>query len=1016
MWVASGQWRDVPTLFLTVLLVVVAIGPVIAADTPLLGAADFYPSPERPIGWLGDWTGRFRGARDFVLEWDAKTGSNILWKTELPSWGGHSSPIVVGKKVFLTCERDFTVCLDADTGKILWSNEAKGKSPGKGIYHNAYGDTYGTVCSDGQALYVVHYNGVVLSYDFDGNVRWRVDNHAYGRAAFSPILMDGKFIVREGPFNRKSGSLLSGMAAYACKDGAKLWFTDKARVGYWNARGDAPMWVGGEPYVVTSLGQFFNARTGALVAAVEKQHGSCEMSLWLPAVDGDRVVLAYNVDYVKEWRNVLTDEIEVPEPIGMAEALKRDETISFGRSSVPRGKRKGGTWFPKSDFLILTLKAAPDGKGGLKFSVPWRPILVLGGGEVPHVVLSDDIAYFVTDGNHAKPSVSAIELATGRILSPGGSEGWQFETRTLPEYGPCGGLAHFYSHSIMPGDYLTVGDWAGKTRVFSRIGDFRVLAENRTLMLKTSPGQNPMGAKAGGLQSSAFCQGDRIYLRHYDSLYCIGDPKAAEHAAAFAAARAHADAGRAPDALNAYHVLWNAPQLHVRYRAIREIGAVLGAKAVVELSQALRHADPTVRSLAAGTLAGIPDEVVGRLLSAGLRDKNPEYRCLILGILGQRRDRSVAPQVVEAVDDKDGEVRLAALRAVGRLGGAVAVEGVASRFERLTAPDQNAALDALAGMPEPDTEQSLADRLPTASLPARGAILRVLGRRGATGRMELVLADGRHTDRSVRLAAFEALISLASQKELARVVAFMKSAEDGEERKAVEDVLYGVLARSRDAAAYSAVILNGMAGLDKPGYATLVRALGPAGGNESLVAVRKALADKDPAVHAAAIEALAAWPDDAVERDLMSVEASDRNAANLASAVGGILRMVDFSPPNRPVEEIHALYARALETGQALDGTVGHMVRMGDARTIELIVEVITDRREIELAAVNTICEVAPRAAEKDAAKTVEVLEKAGELVVTPLQRERIRALTKDLITQHGSKAIPLPDDIGLDL
>ena len=29
---------------------------------PLLGAADFQPSPARPVGWRGDWTGRFPGA------------------------------------------------------------------------------------------------------------------------------------------------------------------------------------------------------------------------------------------------------------------------------------------------------------------------------------------------------------------------------------------------------------------------------------------------------------------------------------------------------------------------------------------------------------------------------------------------------------------------------------------------------------------------------------------------------------------------------------------------------------------------------------------------------------------------------------------------------------------------------------------------------------------------------------------------------------------------------------------
>ena len=91
-----------------------------------LGADDFYPSPEHPVGWIGDLGGRFPGAHDFPLEWNSTTGKNILWKTVLPSWG-HSSPIVVGKRVFLSCDLNVTVCLDAETGAILWKKWVENK-------------------------------------------------------------------------------------------------------------------------------------------------------------------------------------------------------------------------------------------------------------------------------------------------------------------------------------------------------------------------------------------------------------------------------------------------------------------------------------------------------------------------------------------------------------------------------------------------------------------------------------------------------------------------------------------------------------------------------------------------------------------------------------------------------------------------------------------------------------------------------------------------------------------------
>ena len=37
----------------------------------LLGSPDFYPSPARPLGWRGDWTGRFPGATP-PMDWSRR--------------------------------------------------------------------------------------------------------------------------------------------------------------------------------------------------------------------------------------------------------------------------------------------------------------------------------------------------------------------------------------------------------------------------------------------------------------------------------------------------------------------------------------------------------------------------------------------------------------------------------------------------------------------------------------------------------------------------------------------------------------------------------------------------------------------------------------------------------------------------------------------------------------------------------------------------------------------------------
>ena len=83
-----------------------------------LGHPDFYPSDERPVGWRGDRTGAFPGAKG-VDHWDVTTGENIVWTANPPA-AGASQPMVVGEKVLLTCGENILVCYNVHNGSELW--------------------------------------------------------------------------------------------------------------------------------------------------------------------------------------------------------------------------------------------------------------------------------------------------------------------------------------------------------------------------------------------------------------------------------------------------------------------------------------------------------------------------------------------------------------------------------------------------------------------------------------------------------------------------------------------------------------------------------------------------------------------------------------------------------------------------------------------------------------------------------------------------------------------------------
>jgi hypothetical protein len=109
------------------LLSVACAQPLRSAETAaagLLGSATYVPTPERPVGWRGDGSGRYPAATPPTAWGRTRTGSgyqtrNILWATPLPN-GGVSCPIIVGNRIYLTCEPTDVVCLDKASGQLLW--------------------------------------------------------------------------------------------------------------------------------------------------------------------------------------------------------------------------------------------------------------------------------------------------------------------------------------------------------------------------------------------------------------------------------------------------------------------------------------------------------------------------------------------------------------------------------------------------------------------------------------------------------------------------------------------------------------------------------------------------------------------------------------------------------------------------------------------------------------------------------------------------------------------------------
>jgi outer membrane protein assembly factor BamB len=177
---------------------------------------------------------QFRGADAMGFVAGAKladhwsTTKNVAWKTDLPG-RGWSSPIVWGNKIFVTTcvnsgeteeikkglyfggERPKVsedphawkvICLDLNTGSILWEQTAHEGVPQTPIHlKNSYASE--TPVTDGERVYAYFGNVGVFCYDLAGKLLWKKElepkkmRFGWGTAS-SPVVHEGKlFIVND---------------------------------------------------------------------------------------------------------------------------------------------------------------------------------------------------------------------------------------------------------------------------------------------------------------------------------------------------------------------------------------------------------------------------------------------------------------------------------------------------------------------------------------------------------------------------------------------------------------------------------------------------------------------------------------------------------------------------------------------------------------------------------------------------------------------------------------------------
>lgn len=170
--------------------------------------------------------------------------SNIKWKVTVPG-EGWSAPIVLGQKVFVTTavtsgrknkESEHVwkvICLDALSGKSLWSKDAIKSQPRLGTHRdNTYASE--TPVTDGSKI--VAYFGMmgIFCYDLDGNELWKKDlgnfpmKNEWGTSS-SPVIHNGSLFLQ---IDNEEKSFL---AALDLATGEEKWRKEREESSNWGS-------------------------------------------------------------------------------------------------------------------------------------------------------------------------------------------------------------------------------------------------------------------------------------------------------------------------------------------------------------------------------------------------------------------------------------------------------------------------------------------------------------------------------------------------------------------------------------------------------------------------------------------------------------------------------------------------------------------------------------------------------------------------------------------------------------
>ncbi len=431
---------------------------------------------------------------------------------------------------------------------------------------------------------------------------------------------------------------------------------------------------------------------------------------------------------------------------------------------------------------------------------------------------------------------------------------------------------------------------------------------------------------------------------------------------------------------------------HLRIAALRGLVGTQSRNALNLLTEAIKGSDPDLQAIAIGFARTAPGRQTTLTLAGMLPSLPADGQALLLNALSVRGDNAALPVVMTATKSDNESIRIAACEALGNLGDASAVDQLVRTAATARGLEQQAARASLLRVPGDHINGALIQALDSEDSKLVIEVMRALAGRRATEAVASLLKMAVAEDNSVRRAAFDALGSLASDRDLSALVALAVKPKVANDRLAIEEAIASAFHRVPESEKQAAPVLAALTTAPTEAKPTLLRLLGRAATPAALDAVRAALNDGHPEIVDAAVRTLADWPNPAPVDDLLEVVRTAANPTHKVLALRGYVRLAALTK-NPTVQ-----YVRAMELATRPEDKKLVLGGLGTASSLDALklVQQYLNTEALQAEAALAMVQIANRLRQTDA----EPARAAVKQVLATVNEPNIRKQAQDILNE----------------